>query len=30
MVARTTLITSASSVEMDAGDDCASGACPVR
>ena len=30
LVARTTLITSASSVEMDAGDDCASGACPVR
>lgn len=30
MVKRTTLITSISSVEMDAGDDCASGACPVR
>jgi ribonucleoside-triphosphate reductase len=30
MVARTTLITSVSTVEMDAGDDCASGACPVR
>lgn len=30
MVKKTTLITSASSVDMDAGDDCASGACPVR
>ena len=30
MVAKTTLITSASSVEMDSGDDCAGGMCPVR
>jgi len=30
MVARTTLITSVSSVEMDSGDDCAGGMCPVR
>jgi hypothetical protein len=30
MIAKSTLITSISSVEMEAGDECATGACPIR